>query len=175
MQLYANELYHYGVKGQKWGVRRYQNPDGSYTQEGLSHYGRKSSSSSSKSPSNRIKRAAKEIQKRMDEREQKKPVHRIDNMTEDQLKRGIERLQKETQYLNLMNQKNRSIDELTRYERSSAAKKTDSTLRKMGDIALRVIEPAAIGLGIAFLREILTKRNVSDSVMNDVMSRFKKK
>ena len=24
-------LYHYGIKGQKWGVRRYQNKDGSYT------------------------------------------------------------------------------------------------------------------------------------------------
>lgn len=27
-----NELYHYGVKGQKWGVRRYQYADGSLTQ-----------------------------------------------------------------------------------------------------------------------------------------------
>ena len=29
-----NELYHHGIKGQKWGVRRYQNSDGSLTAEG---------------------------------------------------------------------------------------------------------------------------------------------
>lgn len=33
-----NELYHHGVKGQKWGVRRYQNKDGSLTAEGKVHY-----------------------------------------------------------------------------------------------------------------------------------------
>ena len=33
-----NELYHHGVKGMKWGVRRYQNEDGSYTKRGLDRY-----------------------------------------------------------------------------------------------------------------------------------------
>lgn len=28
------ELYHYGIKGQKWGVRRFQNKDGSLTNAG---------------------------------------------------------------------------------------------------------------------------------------------
>lgn len=32
-----NELYHYGVKGMHWGVRRYQNEDGSYTASGRLH------------------------------------------------------------------------------------------------------------------------------------------
>ena len=34
-----NELYHHGILGQKWGVRRYQNPDGSLTEEGRKRYG----------------------------------------------------------------------------------------------------------------------------------------
>ena len=32
-------LAHYGTKGQKWGVRRYQNEDGSLTEEGKKRYG----------------------------------------------------------------------------------------------------------------------------------------
>lgn len=31
-------LAHYGIKGMKWGVRRYQNYDGSYTKKGLDRY-----------------------------------------------------------------------------------------------------------------------------------------
>ena len=37
--IYKSELYHHGIKGQKWGVRRYQNPDGSFTDEGRRRYG----------------------------------------------------------------------------------------------------------------------------------------
>lgn len=38
--MYDNELYHHGTKGMKWGVRRYQNADGSLTNAGKSRYSR---------------------------------------------------------------------------------------------------------------------------------------
>lgn len=33
-----NELRHHGILGQKWGIRRYRNYDGSYTRKGLERY-----------------------------------------------------------------------------------------------------------------------------------------
>lgn len=62
----SNELTHHGIMGMKWGIRRYQNPDGSLTPEGLARYGNGESVSGSykkkytdKTKQEKIKRVVK--------------------------------------------------------------------------------------------------------------------
>ena len=58
--MYPNELYHHGIKGMKWGVRRYQNYDGSYTKKGLARYNKAMSDyESAKKSANETKTAYK--------------------------------------------------------------------------------------------------------------------
>lgn len=54
-------LAHHGTKGQKWGVRRYQNEDGTLTDEGRRRYGYGSESGSlmTKNTSERLAKGAK--------------------------------------------------------------------------------------------------------------------
>ena len=52
-----NELYHWGVKGMKWGVRRYQNSDGTLTQAGQRRYERDQRENSGKKKGNKVGQA----------------------------------------------------------------------------------------------------------------------
>ena len=51
----SNELMHHGVKGMKWGVRRYQNKDGSLTPAGKKRYDRDVRENNAKKKENRIR------------------------------------------------------------------------------------------------------------------------
>lgn len=49
-----NTIQHHGIRGMKWGVRRYQNKDGSLTAEGKKRYERDIADNRSKKKENRI-------------------------------------------------------------------------------------------------------------------------
>ena len=57
------ELYHHGIKGQKWGVRRFQNEDGSLTPAGKDRYDDTNNGSKhhDETPEERKKRIARNI------------------------------------------------------------------------------------------------------------------
>lgn len=56
-----NYLQHFGVKGMKWGVRRYQNSDGSLTNAGKKKYGKMSNDKLSKTLKKQVQKQRAEI------------------------------------------------------------------------------------------------------------------
>lgn len=67
-------LAHHGVLGQKWGVRRYQNYDGSLTSLGRKHRGLSENSGKSAAPD--VKKILRNVQKAMAKRKADRAVER---------------------------------------------------------------------------------------------------
>lgn len=66
MIYYPTYLVHHGIKGQQWGIRRYQNEDGTWTEEGRRRYGEdlKSLKTGYKESKKEYKRLSKQFGKR---------------------------------------------------------------------------------------------------------------
>ena len=89
---YQNELYHHGILGMKWGVRRYQNKDGSLTPAGKKRYAKLNSELNKLMPG-----ASKTSQS-----EYNKHI----GVSDDELKARIARLKLEDEYSQLASKLN---------------------------------------------------------------------
>lgn len=61
-----DEFYHHGIKGQRWGVRRYQNADGSLTPAGQKRLEKKDAKWAHKNHDKIVSKARKDVSKELD-------------------------------------------------------------------------------------------------------------
>ena len=107
-------LCHYGILGMKWGVRRYQNADGTLTPAGKKRYAKsitdtyKSLSKKYKevSAKSKIKRAEKDNDNYLRRAYEGPSALRAHTMSDEELATAIKRLRKEYEYIDLVNKTN---------------------------------------------------------------------
>lgn len=157
-----NELMHWGIKGMKWGVRRYQNKDGSLTPAGKKRYDKEMAKlkEEEKIAKNKLKTQAKlnkldEKRKEVEALKSGKPIAKktqqsskpsVKDMSDEELRQTVNRLLMEQQYAKLNPQQ------------VSAGQKF--VKKVMND----VVAPAATEVGKNVLKDAMTKvvKNASD-------------
>lgn len=115
IKMNSEELKHYGIKGQKWGRRRYQNSDGSLTPAGKQRYGDggKMDLQDTKKLVDKTNDVAKQSQRINDEKRSKKEKkakqqaeqdirEKVYKMSDQELRDAVNRMNMEERYTQVM-------------------------------------------------------------------------
>lgn len=151
---------HYGIKGQRWGVRRFQNTDGTYTEAGKVRrnrsYGTSSVGNAKTSKAQRLKTYTIAEANRRERQKAKQPWR---YMSDEDLDRETRRLQKETNYVNARKQ---NIEQTSVFARG----------KKIAGTLLLGVATATIG---GFLRDALKAAIIDGSArVKDILKGAKK-
>lgn len=107
----ADELKHYGIKGMKWGVRRFQNSDGSLTADGKKRYSGDNLKDIQKQVNqgkNVVDGVKKTKAKAAEKQHEKKIKSDLSQMSDKELRDIVNRLNMEERYTQVM--KSRGVE-----------------------------------------------------------------
>lgn len=131
----TKELYHHGILGMKWGIRRYQNKDGSLTPAGKKRAAKMKDDYTKLTGKRLIRKPTKKAEPEKEDIRNKK----LKDLTDAELNERINRLQKEKQLVGL---------------ETDLSGKGSKFVRSVGK---DVVAPAAINAGKQLLTDLLLK------------------
>lgn len=145
---YSGELYHHGIVGQKWGIRRYQNSDGTLTTAGKLRYGVKKAGEAIGKAAKATGKAATKVGKKAGNALVKAIKKRHPSlMTDDELRAARARLELENSYKESMRKlksskfSHRAADTIATFAKDGAKNLITETGKKAADsLAKRLLE-----------------------------------
>ena len=151
---YQNELYHYGIPGMKWGIRRYQ----PYSEKprGSGKGGKEVGDA---------KQSARQAA-RAEKKDRRNASRNRRSLSDKELNDRVNRLQKEQQ-----------LKDLTDKDLNGGKKKAEELLKKYNEFnkpARKIITSAVVGVGYYYMKKWVAS-TLGDDVAAEMANPFKKK
>lgn len=150
----TDELYHWGIKGMKWGIRRYQNADGTLTDQGKKRYlnpdgtlnkkGKKKFGDSVKLPEKTSQKTSDELFR-----------ERVSALSDQELQQNVNRLRNEYAYKSIAQQLGYDTQTTEMDRKIAELKQQKEYLQLQKDI--RDLTPDKTSAGKKFMKSVMSK------------------
>lgn len=155
LQNNTSEIYHHGVKGQRWGVRRYQNADGSLTPAGRKRADKLKQQYTELTGKRLIRKPGLKSNKSTDTKEVVDTKKNVKDMTDNELREKTNRMRLENDYITAL----KTMNDLNPKQVSKGKAFVDKTVSD-------VVMPAVTDVAKQLVKSFLVK-TVNESLKLD--------